>query len=589
MLFRSLVERAATDGRYGSWNDGKLLNYRKFEVWEWLSGSIEKMIELYNIDGIRFDSAHAVPVMMKRSNYPFIYNTERSAEDMLEGTIIVNDREDEHFITTGYYDSVCRDVIACPFHHYVMNVIENKLKEKRKDFFINVAECYWGREKYLARSGIISYNSALFKICENIAHGKTDVGEIYHLYENYFPKTLPEGTELLGILGNHDEDRPLYAFGQRGLPAATMLTSFMSNIVLDYEGNAEGEMWKVYLDNIYVNWNQFEDVSNRTMTGFYERLYEFHRENRGKGYLVRTDNRMVAAAVKFSGDTLWIGAFSFSDNTEHVLIQFDRPELPVDEGKYFRIVDPLYSHITGRYGYITGKELRISKISAVIPYTDRIKLLKLEVLKNPEIFYEDFLFHSLLRLRTIGNAGHILSNFAFLEIAAHAGTFDEFLRFVSGRLMPCYESRKEESEEILELGLKRALFYMFKNGIKPGEQLLNYISRMSESSDGVINNLGKKLKEHNRQGPLVFITAEAVPFSKSGGLANVVYELPLELVKMGEEVYVITPLYKNGDSNAVKKMLSSIKRYGITYAGINMRFEVGDSFYEVGEIGRAHV
>ncbi len=36
----NLVVRASTDGRYGSWNDGKLLNYRKFEVWEWLSSSI---------------------------------------------------------------------------------------------------------------------------------------------------------------------------------------------------------------------------------------------------------------------------------------------------------------------------------------------------------------------------------------------------------------------------------------------------------------------------------------------------------------------------------------------------------------------
>lgn len=37
----------------------------------------------------------------------------------------------------------------------------------------------------------------------------------------------------------------------------------MSNIILDYEGSAEGEGWKVFLDNINVNWNQFEWAAHR--------------------------------------------------------------------------------------------------------------------------------------------------------------------------------------------------------------------------------------------------------------------------------------------------------------------------------------
>ena len=574
-----LVERAATDGRFGSWNDGKLLNYRKFEVWEWLAGSIARMIDLYDIDGIRFDSAHAVPVMMKKNNYPFIYNSERTPEEMLEGTIVVNDRMDEHFITTGFYDSVCRDVIACPIHHYLMNVIERKLRDKKKDFFINLAECYWGREKYLARSGIIPYNSALFKICENITHGKTDVREIYHLYDNYFPQALPEGTDLLGILGNHDEDRPLYAFGQNGLRAATMLTSFMSSIVMDYEGNAEGEAWKVFLDNIYVNWNQFEYVSNRGVSGFYRRLYRFHRENKGKGYLVWTNNNMVAAAVKFTADIVWIGAFSFSGRSEHALIQFDQPRLPIDENSYFRIIDPLYSHITGIYNYITGKELKTSKISITVPYTERFKLLKAERLKEPKKYYEEFLYNSLNRLYEIDNPEYFLSNFSFLETARNIDSFEHFVKFVSDKLAPMF---KEGRKETLELGIKRIMFHLFKNGIKTGRELISYIESMKKTSDPDISQLGKKLSEHNRPGPLVFITAEAVPFSKSGGLANVVYELPLELAEMGEEVYVITPLYRNGDLKAMETMRNSIERYNIKYTGINVSFRIGDSYYDAG-------
>ncbi len=53
---------------------------------------------------------------MKKNNYPYFYVKKRSHEEMAEGTIIVNDKEDDHFITTGYFDSACRDIIASTFH-----------------------------------------------------------------------------------------------------------------------------------------------------------------------------------------------------------------------------------------------------------------------------------------------------------------------------------------------------------------------------------------------------------------------------------------------------------------------------------------
>jgi len=43
---------------------------------------------------------------------------------------------------------------------------------------------------------------------------------------------------------------------------------------------------------------------------------------------------------------------------------------------------------------------------------------------------------------------------------------------------------------------------------------------------------------------LLFATSECAPFSKSGGLADVAYSLPPALIKSGNEVAVITPLYK---------------------------------------------
>ena len=574
----NLVTRSSTDGRYGSWNDGRLLNYRKFAVWEWLSWSINTLIDVFDIDGIRFDSAHAVPIMMKKNNFLYIYDRKRSHEEMVEGTIIVNDREYGHFMTTGYYDSACRDQISVPVHYYLMLNIERRLREKGKSFFINIAECYWGHERFLTRTGLIPYNSSLFKICENIVHGKTDVREIYHIYDNYFPSVLPEGTELLGILGNHDERRALNTFGQRGLRAAIALTSFMHNIIMDYEGSAEGESWKVFLDNIYVNWNQFEYASHRSVDPFYRDWYRFHRDTPGKGYLIWANNNMVAAAMKFTAETIWIGAFNFSDTSQNISIQFDNPTLPIPDGACYRLSDIVFSEFTETWSFFRGSELKISKLNTVVSYTDRVKLFKLEEV-DIESHYTEFLRDSFLRLTELSRTDKIHSNFAFSEMAKHSGSYASIIRFIKEKLEPLFW---ENDRERLLLGIKRAVFYMFKSGVISGETLKQYSSDMRLHSDEVISYLGEQLYQHNRRGPLVFMSAEADPFSKSGGLANVVYELPRELSNLKEEVYVISGYYHHGSDKERQKMSEAIEKYAITYTGVNVRFFIMGQQFEVG-------
>jgi starch synthase len=576
-----LVERASTDGRFGSWDDGRLHNYRMFEVWEWISESVITLIDKYDIDGIRFDSAHAVPIMMKRNNYPYNNGKKRTHEEMVEGRIIVNDREDGHFITTGYYDSACRDTIAVPFHYYLMLNIERKLREKNKDYFLNIAECYWGHEKYLTRTGIVPYNSALFKICENIIHGKTDVREIYHIYDHYFPSVLPPGTELLGILGNHDERRALNTFGHRGLRAAVGLTMFMSNIILDYEGSAEGEGWKVFLDNIYVNWNQFENAANRSVYPFYREWYEFHRKTKGKGYLIWGNNNMAAAAINFSAENTWIGVFNFADANQHVSLQFDNPILPIKDSAFYKIIDPLYSQITGANSYYTGIELKTSRLSTTVSYIDRIKLLQVIELEGVGEYYQDFLNDSFARLCTISDIRYFTSNFAFKEIAHSVDSYDNFCKFLLS-LKPLFKSNNYDIKDILELGIKRALFHICSNGIINKDIVLEYINFLSTHPDESLRKIAEYIKFHNRTGAIVFLSAEAEPFSQSGGLANVVYELPRELVKQGEEVYVITGYFKHGTDKAVKKMRGAVKQYEVKYSGINVNFKIQDIEYTVG-------
>ncbi len=574
----NLVVRASTDGRYGSWNDGKLLNYRKFEVWEWLSDSITTLIEKFDIDGIRFDSAHAVPIMMKKNNFPFVFERKRDFSEMVEGTIIVNEREDDHYITTGYYDSACRDLIAVPIHFFLMLNVEKKLRKLKKNFFINVAECYWGHERFLTRTGLIPYNSSLFKICENIIHGKTDVREIYHIYDTYFPSSLPEGTEMLGILGNHDERRALNTFGHRGLRAAVGLTCFMSGAIMDYEGSAEGEGWKVYLDNIFVNWNQFEYAAHRSLQPFYADWYKFHREQRGKGCLIWANNTMVAAAAKFVEPDIWIGVFNFADANQNASLQFDSPALRIPPDRCYRLSDPLYSNLTGHYNYYTGRELTISRINTVVSFTERVKLLKLEPV-DPAEYYNDFLRDSFFRLCEMSNVNQIQGNFAYGELSKNCATYEKTIAFIREHLVPVFW---KEHRDRLDLGLKRGSFYLVRNGALDGPTAIEYARRMSREADQVLAAIGRALIEHNRRGALVFMSAEAEPFSKSGGLANVVYELPRELVKLGEEVFVISGYYQHGDDKSLRKMQEAVKKYNLSYTGVNVAFKIMGDDYQVG-------
>ncbi len=571
-----LVERASTDGRYGSWNDGKLLNYRMLEVWEWLSDSICSLIEKFDIDGIRFDSAHAVPIMMKRNNYPFVHGRRRSDEEMLCGNIIVNDREYGHFITTGYYDCECREKISVPLHFYLMQNIERKIKDRGKNFFINIAECFWGHEKYLTRTGLVPYNSSLFKICENITHGKSDVREIYHIYDNYFPSVLPEGTELLGILGNHDERRALNTFGHRGLRAAVALTSFMSSIIMDYEGSAEGEGWKVYLDNIYVNWNQFEYASHRSLEGFYRDVYRFHTGQKGRGALVWANNNMVAASLKFTGAVVWLGVFNFSDSNQDVSVQFDNPVLEIDDDDAFILSDPLYSAITHSYRYYTGRELKVSRVNTVVTYTDRIKILRLERTSLAE-HYDEFLADSFIRLCELADTRKINDNFFYAELTGHIDSYESFTDFITDRLLANSGISREQGE----LGLKRSIFHLYRNGKVSADMVRNFLDRM-ECDVGIFPLLARTLRHHYEKGSMVFMSAEAEPFSKSGGLANVVYELPRELVRAGEDVHVITPLYRNGSRKEKRKMDEAIEKYNIKYTGRNVKIWIMSTEYEVG-------
>ena len=583
----NLVPRASTDGRYGSWNDGVLLNYRRLAVWEWLADAVRTMVERFDVDGVRCDIAHALPVVMKRNNAPTLPTGPRSEEEQVEGTIVVNEREDDHLITTGFFDSACRDLIASPLHYLLMRELEQSVRGAGKEFGLFLAESYWGREQYLSRVGVVPYNSALFKICERVAQGTSPVSEIYHLYENHYRHTLPPGTELMGMFGNHDERRPVNTFGRDNLRPVLTLTSFLANLLLDYEGNADGEAWKVFPDNVYVDWNRFDSAADRSVERVFSEAYAFHRRNPGRGTLVPTDHDQVVAAIKPAPRGLWLAVCSFSADSATVSVDLSAAEV-IDDAARYVVVDPTYSPVTRGYAHYTGRELRVTPLTTSVSYRQRVKLLRIDLVAASggatgagEGAGKDLLRDSFDRLLVARSREQVAASFAYRALANAAASRERLTRFLDDALLPLYDAGADEA---VALGLKRALYHAYRHGAAgagdgTGLRFLHAGAAPAAARSGKVMARALDLL---RSRPVVFVSAEAEPFSKSGGLANVTFELPRELARLGETMYVITPLYRGGDERAVAKMRAAVARFGVTYTGINVHFRLGTEHWEVG-------
>ena len=295
----------------------------------------------------------------------------------------------------------------------------------------------------------------------------------------------------------------------------------MSSLILDYEGSAEGEAWKVFMDNIYVNWNRFEAASHRSLAGFYGETYQFHRESRHTGHLIWTGNNLAAAAIKESRNELWIGAFSFSEDSQSVGLTFDKPNLPIVDDQLYRMIDPVYSSVTGNFGYYFGSELKDSNVRMVVPYTDRVKYLILEKRPPSERSLKKVFGDSFRRIQYLGSKREIVSNYAFGELKTKLGDPAILAQAILDQVMPAAEGQVD----IAKLSLKRVLFHAADDGSINGSAAWGLIESLRAAEDAALHGVGEALAEENKSGAMVFLSAEADPFSKSGGLANVLYEI----------------------------------------------------------------
>ena len=79
---------------------------------------------------------------------------------------------------------------------------------------------------------------------------------------------------------------------------------------------------------------------------------------------------------------------------------------------------------------------------------------------------------------------------------------------------------------------------------------------------------------------IVMVSSEARPFCKTGGLADVVYSLSKELVKLGEQVYIFLPLY---DSVRNKLNKQELKKAASFQTHMSWRKQIVDVYETVTE------
>ncbi|MDY2728260.1 MAG: glycogen synthase [Candidatus Onthovivens sp.] len=78
---------------------------------------------------------------------------------------------------------------------------------------------------------------------------------------------------------------------------------------------------------------------------------------------------------------------------------------------------------------------------------------------------------------------------------------------------------------------------------------------------------------------IVQITSECLPFSKTGGLGDVIFSLSKEFIKNKDNVAIITPFYKNGNTSFFKK-ISKVAHFKVVMNWREINCEVYHTLYK---------
>ena len=575
----NLVPRASTDGRYGTWNDGVLFNYRRLAVWEWLAGAVRTLVERFGVDGVRCDIAHALPVVMKRNNASTLPSGPRSDEDP----------------GGGHHRG--QRARGRPLHHH--RLLRFRVPRSDRQSAALPADARTGAGRRRRRQNVLAVPRRILlgpRTVPQPARGGAlqlravqdlRAGRAGHLAgERDLPPVRGPLPARAGARHRADEHarQPRRAPPREHLRARQPASGADADLVPDQfavglRGQRRGRSVEGVRRQRVRRLEPFRQCGGRSVERVFSEVYAFHRRNPGRGTLVPTDHEQVAAAIKPAPRGLWLAVCSFSADSATVSVDL-RTAQAIDEAARYVVVDPTYSPVTRGYAHYTGRELRVTPLTTSVSYRQRVKLLRID-LAGEDSSASELLRDSFDRLLAARSRDQVAASFAYRALADAAASRDRLLRFLDETLLPLYDA---SADEAVAVGLKRALYHAHREaGARTGTGAgLGHLHGGALPAAPRAGGVLARALELLRSRPVVFVSAEAEPFSKSGGLANVTFELPRELARLGESMYVITPLYRSGDARAVAKMRDAVARFGVTYTGVTVHFQLGDEDFEVG-------
>ena len=572
--FGKIIRRLATDGSVNhedglpvEWHDSVVINWRDIRVLYAYETLIRRLAK-NGIKGARIDVAHHFGVMLP---------AERSlnGKQKLFGHVTSWERkQDGGFKVVNHWHGGEGN----PLLVYLVSHITKDYPD-----FIFVGENY-GKDIQLLKSGVMPMETGTYSDLQKVIMEGGSTQTILNGHFRWLSNELPKGSQMVGALETHDFFRVMdrwQHYGPRRLKAAiwTWLATTRGPIMI-YNRQEEGVVHRVRIDNYtwhnyaeadrqrYYAQLEFENLYKETVQQFYQRALNTYRRygslHTGNEYLINTHHDRIFAIARFNKKEKLI--FVINEWWETAFAGIDlaplQKQLEIESSsKQFYMVTDLEN---GREEVFTGKELlaegirlTLGSYQPAVLAVRKVRGLKDDLSDGVGSLTTNArgraLRDALKRYSEQYRPRRIKVNNAFrwLEKAVLHRSYAFFHERFS-YLARIVESRATRGQ----LNTTDLTVIMHDMAVKHPKEA-DKMKRMLESltkrtEDELVREAAQKVRRWMDVGAAVFVSPEAVPYFKAGGMANVVGELAMVLAKSGLKVYVVLPQYQNLDKSTVQ-------------------------------------
>ena len=557
-----VVRRLATDGSVDhetgnpvEWHDSVLVNWRDQRVLAAYGRLIERLAKM-GVKGVRVDIAHNFGTMLpvdhglksKQKLFGQVTSWDRQASG---GFRVVNDWDRGR---------------ANPLLVYL--VAETS---KRHPEFTFIGENY-GQDIQIAKSGVMPMDTGTYADLKKVILEGGSTRDVLNGHFRWMFDSLPKGSQFVGALETHDFYRLMdrwQHYGPYRLKAAiwTWLATTRGPIML-YNRQEIGEVHRIRIDN-YTEHNyeeadrlryyaqlDFERFHGESVEAFYKRVLEFYSQQegvaKGENYIFDTHHDRIFAIARYVGEQNYIFVVNEWWETAYAELElgdlWSRLKVDAVKEEFYVVKDWESGHeevYTGEELMAEGIRMRLRSYQAAVLTIRKVKARGTGVSSSPvKGIRERAIEDALRRYSEQYRPRRTEVNYAFrwLEEGVLSEGSQKFkLRF---RQMARMVEGEEGAEEMSAADLTVMMHDMVKKHEESRGKIEEMLSSLGESEDEVVQTVSVKVLRWMDVGTVVFVSPEAVPLYKAGGMANVVGELANYLAESGLKMYVITPRYQ---------------------------------------------